>query len=607
MKKFISTLLVVAILCTMIPFQVVIAADSDILYNTQRTEFVISEANGANAKMFMLKDGDEHKAGADFTDFVKGLDYTGYLAYDEARKGVYPTGTDSDKMATNAPIGALVYTIDGKDNNDAYNNYANFVTKNGKIYWNIDGTDYLINPQDKAIKLYTQVKTDDVADAELAERFNTLNEVTLEVEDGNYYEVGFLAATGYKRTLNVTLVYTDGSTEKQSVVVPTALSNVGQSTGSVYFQQVNTHAIAALVRKFKPYTVLADTSKTLDKVKLSSNYYQNPILIISAWGEKPSVKNMLDKITNADELTEENYLAAQSEIEKVMAYIEVCGLTYNDLDEDMKAKVDAINNPFGYILANMIAKLDVNEEITGANIYEIKDALAKIEEYKNDINTYITKKSKIAGDLSKAGSYIKGLIQEREEYQSKLKSMSEYVNAPMSGVVSYRVDGLEEELTPESFDKLNNKYLEGLNLKTGQIVATSKQMGKVINNYECYIATIMDSKEAKEATENHLTSEDYEKIEKLTNFIYESFDITFGNRILNQIENLVPVFVACGGTKEDALDFLLSRKVLAKVEGRFEEYVKDALKQFLTLLNKTYGKGVFKRCEATVNSLMRRL
>ena len=114
-------------------------------------------------------------------------------------------------------------------------------------------------------------------------------------------------------------------------------------------------------------------------------------------------------------------------------------------------------------------------------------------------------------------------------------------------------------------------------------------------------------KEAKEQVENHLTSEDFEKIDKLTNFIYESFDITFGNRILNQIENLVPVFVACGGTKEDALDFLLSRKILAKVEGRFEEYVKDALKQFLTLLNKTYGKGVFRRCEATVNSIMRRL
>jgi 5-methylcytosine-specific restriction endonuclease McrBC GTP-binding regulatory subunit McrB len=113
--------------------------------------------------------------------------------------------------------------------------------------------------------------------------------------------------------------------------------------------------------------------------------------------------------------------------------------------------------------------------------------------------------------------------------------------------------------------------------------------------------------DAKAATENHLNAEDYEKIEKLTNFIYETFDITFGNRILNQIENLVPVFVACGGTKEDALDYLLSRKVIAKVEGRFEEYVKDALKQFLTLINKTYGKGVLKRSEALVNSLMRRL
>ena len=41
--------------------------------------------------------------------------------------------------------------------------------------------------------------------------------------------------------------------------------------------------------------------------------------------------------------------------------------------------------------------------------------------------------------------------------------------------------------------------LDGLELKTGQIVTTSNQMGKVINNYECYIATVTDSKEAKEA------------------------------------------------------------------------------------------------------------
>ena len=49
-----------------------------------------------------------------------------------------------------------------------------------------------------------------------------------------------------------------------------------------------------------------------------------------------------------------------------------------------------------------------------------KNDLQEIIEYKNDINTYITKKSKIAGDLSQSGSYINGLIEERTKYQSEL-------------------------------------------------------------------------------------------------------------------------------------------------------------------------------------------
>ena len=41
--------------------------------------------------------------------------------------------------------------------------------------------------------------------------------------------------------------------------------------------------------------------------------------------------------------------------------------------------------------------------------------------------------------------------------------------------------------------------LNDLNLKTGQIVATSNEMGKVINNYECYIACILKTDDAKKA------------------------------------------------------------------------------------------------------------
>lgn len=43
----------------------------------------------------------------------------------------------------------------------------------------------------------------------------------------------------------------------------------------------------------------------------------------------------------------------------------------------------------------------------------------------------------------------------------------------MSGVISYRVDGLEEDLSPENFSKFNKELLESYNLKTGQVVAAS--------------------------------------------------------------------------------------------------------------------------------------
>lgn len=113
--------------------------------------------------------------------------------------------------------------------------------------------------------------------------------------------------------------------------------------------------------------------------------------------------------------------------------------------------------------------------------------------------------------------------------------------------------------------------------------------------------------EAQNNKSYQMTDNDYQKFQTISDYIYDQFDITFGNRILNQISELVPVFVSCGGTKEEALDFLLSRKVISKIEGRFEEYVKNALRELLNLIHKTYGKDVLKRSEKTIQNLMRRL
>lgn len=150
------------------------------------------------------------------------------------------------------------------------------------------------------------------------------------------------------------------------------------------------------------------------------------------------------------------------------------------------------------ILPTDIKSLDKQIEQRLESLNKFTDT-EKIKEYKNDINTYLTKKSKIAGENSPVGSYIKQLYQERNMYESKLTQTTEYVTAPTSGVVSYRVDGLENILTTEDFSKVSKDLLESLNIKTGQIIATNNQEGKIINNFECYIATVMDTENAKES------------------------------------------------------------------------------------------------------------
>ena len=113
--------------------------------------------------------------------------------------------------------------------------------------------------------------------------------------------------------------------------------------------------------------------------------------------------------------------------------------------------------------------------------------------------------------------------------------------------------------------------------------------------------------DAKAEVKNHMNTSDFEKLYKVTDYISEQFDIVFGNRILNQIEHLIPVYVACGGSKEEAIDFLLSRKVISKIEGRFEDYVKGALKELLGIISDTYGAGTLVRSEKTIKAIMKRL
>ncbi len=181
------------------------------------------------------------------------------------------------------------------------------------------------------------------------------------------------------------------------------------------------------------------------------------------------------------------YTSGEEELKKKIAELD------SKLQEALSNQKDLLPNDTKSIEREIDAKLD--------ELYQVND-IQKIREYKKDINSYITKRAKMVGELSPSGSYIRSLIDKRNEYATELNSGSEYISAPQSGIVSYRIDGLEEVLSAKTqdFSYLSIETLENLNLKTGQIIATSEEAGKIINNFKCYIAIPLSSENAKEAT-----------------------------------------------------------------------------------------------------------
>lgn len=206
---------------------------------------------------------------------------------------------------------------------------------------------------------------------------------------------------------------------------------------------------------------------------IQGDNYKNGMLQIKAEGERVSKNEPVFRY----------YSNNEKNLQKKINELDV------KIQEAMESQTDLFTSDMKLLEKQIEAKLT---EVTG--IYNIK----KLSEYKKDINADITKKAKIAGEKSPAGSYIKKLVDERSNYENQLNSGAEYVKAPESGIVSYRVDGLENILTQESFNTLNTKFLEDLKLKTGEIVASNDESGKIINNFECYIAVSLESDEAME-------------------------------------------------------------------------------------------------------------
>jgi len=94
-----------------------------------------------------------------------------------------------------------------------------------------------------------------------------------------------------------------------------------------------------------------------------------------------------------------------------------------------------------------------------------------------------------------------------------------------------------------------------------------------------------------QAKEDHpITDVTIAKMLKLDSYLQTRFKLAFGNRIMKQMYDFIPVYVACGGTEIDGLDYIIARKVLKKFESMNVSFVRDEIKGLIAYVEKTFGK-----------------
>ena len=96
----------------------------------------------------------------------------------------------------------------------------------------------------------------------------------------------------------------------------------------------------------------------------------------------------------------------------------------------------------------------------------------------------------------------------------------------------------------------------------------------------------------QKAREDYPISEDtLDKMQKLDNYLVTRFKLSFGNRIMKQMYDFIPVYVACGGTELGGMDYIIARKVLKKFESMNVTFVRDEITGLISYIDKTFGKA----------------
>lgn len=184
-----------------------------------------------------------------------------------------------------------------------------------------------------------------------------------------------------------------------------------------------------------------------------------------------------------------------------------------DLDRTIQSLI--VDLPASY--SNDVSSLDLQiAELSKLAISET--SYIKMQEYKSKIDDLAYKKVIILGERSPEGSKIRELIEQRKNIEKNNMYLStDNILAPVSGVATYKLDGLEDLINFENVENLDATKIEDVFSKYKSNNVSNFGI-KIVDNYNAYILV----KEKKGENDNYIQ-------------IDRNYTLKFGEKDINDI------------------------------------------------------------------------
>jgi putative membrane fusion protein len=208
------------------------------------------------------------------------------------------------------------------------------------------------------------------------------------------------------------------------------------------------------------------------------------------------------------------------------------------MDEEINQKLKLLPE----IYSNEVTSIDKEIDIITSKMKGISSYIQMVD-YKTKLDNLAYKKALTVSSLTPSGSDIKSLILRRDEYKQNMSTSTNNVKAPISGIIIYENDGLENKFDFKNISEISEEKIE--QIVTEYNKTPQETFGiKIVDNYESYIIIKEDKVNDKYIVEGRTYSiELLDKNSKINGLLIKKISNEKCNycifKISNNIEQIV--------------------------------------------------------------------